>query len=166
MVATGEETDAGVKSLGLTDLSIDFARHLVSSLALQLRSVTVGFRVDGWIRYVYPGLWPEQEQVLRSQLDENQRALAPETRSKFPKSVVDVNSAMNAAFAHKAASWLSDPRIFLPYAALGYKPVAMQLLDCLDRIAPDPLHDRELVTRWAEILGLTPAFHFAHHDLT
>ena len=44
--------------------------------------------------------------------------------------------------------------------ALGYRGKATELEKVLHEIPDEPANDRILVERWAEILGLSAAFHF------
>jgi len=99
VMASPAEQEEGMKALGLGGLPADFAHCMVDQIVVQLRTYSVGFRVDQWIRSHCPGLREQQEHAIRSQLAENAQALAPEIREMFPKGLVDANTAMNAAFA-------------------------------------------------------------------
>jgi hypothetical protein len=160
LAATAAEKDAGIRSMGLGVFNDDFARSMMDQIITQTRSYPVGLRVDAWIRTTYPGLRDQQDAEVRSQLAENERALAPEIRSKFPKGIVDANTSMNAAFATHWAGVLGEPRFTIPYTALGYGGIAGRLLAVLGEVPEDASGDRVLVARWGEILGLTQAFHF------
>lgn len=157
--ATPAEQNIGIRIMGLDVFNDDFARAMISQISTQTRSYPIGLRVDQWIRTALPGLRTQQDAEIQSQLAENQRALAPEIRGKFPKGIVDANTSMNAAFAFFWAGVLGEPRLTIPYAALGYKGVADKLLAVLAEVPEDATGDRELVERWGVILGLTDAFH-------
>ena len=73
---------------------------------------------------------------------------------------MDANTTMNAAFALFWAGRYHEPRFAIPFTALGYKDRAEKLLAVLDEVSAEPAGDRELVSRWAELLGLADAFHF------
>ena len=91
VIASPAEQEVGMNVLGLTDWSPDFARSMVDNIVVQLRTYSVGFRVDGWIRDHCPGLREQQEHSIRSQLAENAQALAPEIRERFPKGLLNAN---------------------------------------------------------------------------
>lgn len=154
------EQDLGIQAMGLDGFSDAFARAMIGQIITQVRTYSIGFRVDGWIRENLPDLKPQQESEIRSQLAENERALAPEIRQKYPKPLVDTNSAMNAVFATFWSSALAEPRFVIPYAAMGYRGKAAELQAILNDVPDEPASDRVLVDRWAAALGLTGAYHF------
>jgi hypothetical protein len=160
MAATTAEQDTGIRLMGLGVFNDDFARSMIGQIITQVRSYSIGLRVDTWMRTALPDLREQQEAEIRSQLAENERALAPETRSKFPKGIVDANSSMNAAFARFWAGVLGEPRFTIPHTALGYAEIAGRLLAVLDEVPEEASGDRTLVARWGELLGLTETFHF------
>ena len=160
-----EEEQIGIEALDLTGFPQDFARSMVGNLVTQLRTYSVGARVDDWIWKNLPELWPQQEHSIRSQLAENAKALAPEIRQKFPKPLLDANTAMNAAFATAWGEVLGEPQFAIPFKALGYAGKAKELLEILEDTPDDPCADRELIERWAKCLGLDGSFHFELHSL-
>jgi hypothetical protein len=166
VMATPAEQEKGIVAMGMGDLPRELAGHLVDSIVTQMRTYSVGARVDAWIWKNLPDLRDEQEHSIRSQLDENVRALAPEIRGQFPKPLVDANTTMNAAFASAWGDLLGDPRFALPYRALGYADRAGKLLAILREVPAEPTSDRILIERWAETFGLVGAFHFEPHLLT
>ncbi len=82
---------------GLRDSPVDFARSMVSNIITQVRSYSVGCRIDNAIRNEMPELRSQQESAILAQLAENGRALAPEIREKLPKALVDANTVMPSA---------------------------------------------------------------------
>ena len=161
-----EDEQTGIAALELTGFPPDFARSMVGNLVTQLRTYSVGARVDDWIWKNLPELWPQQEHSIRTQLAENAKALAPEIRQKFPKPLLDANTAMNAAFAKAWGEVLGEPQFAIPYKALGYAGKAKELLEILEDAPDDPCADRVLIERWAKCLGLDGSFHFELHSLT
>jgi hypothetical protein len=109
IAATAAEKEEGIRAMGLGVFNDDFARSMMDQIITQTRSYPVGLRVDAWMRTAFPGLRDQQDSEIRSQLAENERALAPEIRSKFPKGIVDANTSMNAAFATYWAGVLGEP---------------------------------------------------------
>jgi hypothetical protein len=95
--------------MGLGEFEEPFARMMIGSIITQLRSYSIGCRVDDWIWKSLPGLREQQEVEIRSQLAENERALKPETRQKFPKPLVDANTSMNALYVTLWGERLHDP---------------------------------------------------------
>lgn len=165
IAGTPEEQDVGIEAMGMGDFPEDLARSLIGQIIVQVRSCSIGFRVDEWIRSNLPALKEQQEKEIRSQLAENERALAPEIRSKFPKALVDTNSVMNTCYASFWASKLEEPRFVIPFAAMGYRGKAAELQDILNEVSDEPTSDRILVERWAEALGLSGAYHFNDYSL-
>ena len=160
IAATTAEQDAGIEAMGMTEFSDPFARAMIGQIVTQLRTYSIGFRVDGFIWKNLPGLRQQQEIEIRSQLAENERALAPEIRGKFPKPLVDTNTTMNALYAMFWSGLLEEPRFTIPFVALGYRGKATELKNVLHEIPDEPANDRLLVESWGEILGLSSAFHF------
>jgi hypothetical protein len=163
VMASPAEQEVGVKALGLGDLPPDFARSMVDHIVVQLRTYSVGFRVDQWIRSHCPGLREQQEHSIRSQLAENAQALGPEVRERFPKGLLDANTAMNAAYAMAWGGILGDPRHAIAFKALGYAGKATELLALIREIPDTPGADRTLIEGWAQALGLGGSFHFQPH---
>jgi len=166
VMASPNEQEVGVKALGLGDLPPDFARSMVDHIVVQMRTYSVGFRVDQWIRSHCPGLREQQEHSIRSQLAENAQVLAPEIRERFPKGLVDANTAMNAAFAMAWGEILGDPRHAIAFKALGYAGKATELLALIQEVPDTPSADRTLIKEWAQALGLGGSFHFQPHCLS
>lgn len=163
VMASPAEQEVGMKAMGLGDLPPDFARSMVDQIVIQLRTYSVGFRVDRWIRDHCPGLREQQEHSIRSQLAENAQALAPEIRRRFPKGLLDANTAMNAAFAMAWGEILGDARHAVAFKALGYAGKATELLALIRNIPDTPSADRSLIEGWAKALGLDGSFHFQPH---
>jgi len=165
IAAFPSEQDVGIKEMGLGEFSDAFARSMIGQIITQVRTYSIGFRVDGWMWQNLPGLRQQQETEIRSQLAENERALTPEIRQKYPKPLVETNSAMNALYATFWSSMLKEPRFVIPFAAMGYRGKAAELQAILDDVPDEPASDRLLVERWAAALGLTGAYHFNPYSI-
>ena len=163
--ASSDEKNLANERLGLQTFEEAFASSLVDSIITQLLTVPVGMRVDRRLRSEFPSLIPEQEVAARSQLALHEKALAPEIRSRFPKALVDANTAMNAAFAAFWARELGERRYRLPYSVLGYDSIADELIEAVDHSPDEPEKDRELICRWADLTKLSGLFHFNLHQL-
>ena len=160
VMSTAAEEQAGIRAMGLGGSPPDHARTMGARIVTQLRTYAIGIRVDDWIWENLPDLRDQQEHSILSQLAENARSLAPEFRHKFPKPLVDANTAMNAAYAVTWGEVLQEPRFTIPFKALGYGAKAAELLAILRETPDDPRADRSLIERWAAIVGLAGAFHF------
>lgn len=163
--STLEEQNAATLGLGMTDLPPELESFLRNSVITQLLTCAVGMRVDRWIRKTFPGLHAAQVLVAKQQLRQNETALNPDLRSRFPKPLVTVNTAMNAAFAAFWATELDEPRLTIPYSVLGADTVGRKLLDQLHEVTDEPARDRDLIDSWAQLLGLTGYYHFKPHTL-
>ena len=164
--STQEEQRAATVGLGMTYLPPELESFLRNSVITQLRTCPVGMRVDRWIRETFPGLHATQVLVTKQQLRQNEAALNPDLRSRFPKPLVTVNTAMNAAFAAFWAAELDEPRLSIPYSVLGADKIGRSLLAQLDEIPDEPARDRDIIDGWAQLLGLTGHYHFKPHTLS
>ena len=160
IASTDAERDVGIKAMGLGGFDEPFARMMIGSIITQLRTYSIGFRVDDWIWKNLPGLREQQEVEIRSQLAENERALKPETRQKFPKPLVDANSSMNALYATLWGERLHETRFVIPFVAMGYRVKAAELRAVLDELPDEPTNDRVMIERWGSVVGLSGSFHF------
>jgi hypothetical protein len=134
---------------------------LLDGLLLQLRSMSVGFRVDEWLRQSHPELRQLQAESVRQQLQENAKALSPQIRQSMPKQVVNGNTAMNGAYALFWSRVLGEAQQWLPYKALGYENQAGALLKALDMVPDEPGQDCALVDQWALTLGLAGTYEWS-----
>jgi hypothetical protein len=164
VASTASEQKAAVRLLGLDVLEPEMAKWLVTNLIVQLRSCSVGMRVDDWIRSKFPALVSMQVESAKSQMLQNESTLAPEVRQKFPKALIDANASMNAAYAAYWSRVLGDPRHSIPYRALGYDVAAGGLLGVLERLPNAPIEDRSLIEGWGELLNLGGTFHIEPHQ--
>jgi len=163
--STAMEQQEGVRALGLDVLEPEMAKWMVTNLIIQLRTFSVGIRVDDWIRNGFPTLVPMQNESAKTQMLQNEASLAPSVRGKFPKKLVAANASMNAAFAAYWSRIFGDPRYSIPYRALGYDLVAGELLSVAERISDAPEQDRDLIQGWGDLLNLSGSFHFQPHHL-
>lgn len=67
---------------------------------------------------------------------------------------------MNAAFATYWSNQFNEPRLILPYEALGYTNQAAELLYILNAVDDKAIHDRDLIQRWGNALKMSDFFHF------
>ena len=162
--ASAEEKERGSQRFSLSTLPPTLAPPMFDNLVTQLRTYSVGQRIDEWILQQFPELWEEQKNSVQTQLSQNEQALAPEIREQFPRKLVDINSAMNAAYANYWANRFREPRYIIPFTSLGYQGIGDRLCAVLDDIPDMPETDRKLTERWAQILEMTDCFHFVSHS--
>lgn len=161
--SSAEEKREAIDGLGLDSLPEQLAPSLVDNIITQLRTYSVGMRVDAWILEGFPELAEEQKQSVSMQLAQNEQSLSPNIRSRFPKGILDANSGMNAAYAKFWGDRFGESRFALPYASLGYSDTADYLLKALEEISEAPDQDRLLMEKWGEVLNLSGYFHFRTH---
>jgi hypothetical protein len=164
LISTPEEDRVAIAELGLSGVGEPLTTFLRSSLLTQLRTCPVGIRVDRWIRAQFPGLQDAQHLAAKQQLLQNEASLNPDLRNRFPKQVVDINTAMNAAFALFWAAESNEPRLLIPYTLLGVDAAGRRLLALLEDIPDDPAHDKSLMEAWAKALGMERYCHFKPHS--
>jgi len=152
--------EKAVVELGLQQFPSALAKQLVDSLIIQLRSISVGDRVDQWIIEECPEFEDEQKASVKSQLKVNQQALSPDIRKMFPGKILNANLSMNAAYAKIWSSRLNDARYGLAYKAAGYGDRADKLVSCWEQISKAPECDQDLIKGWAKLLSLVPYFTF------
>ncbi len=162
VVSEPDQIEKAVADFGLGKFPPALAKQLFDSLIIQLRSISVGDRVDQWIIEEHPEFIPEQEASVKSQLKENQQALSPEIRKMFPGKILNANLAMNAAYGRVWSERLKDARYGLVYKAAGYGEIADKLVSCWNQISASPEFDQDLIAGWAKVLSLVPYFTFKH----
>ena len=63
------EQDVGINAMGLDEFSDDFARAMIGQIITQVRTYSIGFRVDGWIWNNLPGLRHQCENPLQRMIN-------------------------------------------------------------------------------------------------
>lgn len=160
VVAEPAHFKKAVEEFDLGRFPQNITKQLFDSLIIQLRSISIGERVDQWILAEYPEFGDHQGASVRAQLKESQKALSPEIRKMFPGKILKANLAMSAAHARVWSKRLNDARYALAYKAAGYEEVAGDLVACWNEISTYPDSDEELIGSWAKVLGLDPYFVF------
>jgi hypothetical protein len=129
-------------------------------LMLQLRSVAVGLRVDGWLSQEFPELAEQQRAVNDRQLKDNLRILSPEVRKMTPGKILIASLTMNAAFAAFWSKSWSEPVLVAPYRETGNLTPGEALLKLWYDVPQDSDHDKELIDAWGKALGLEGWYEF------
>ena len=97
-------------------------------LMLQLRSIAVGLRVDGWLLQEFPELGEQQRAINDQQLKDNLRILSPEVRRIVPGKIITASLGMNAALAAFWSKSWSEPVLVAPYREIGSPAVTNDVL--------------------------------------
>jgi hypothetical protein len=143
-----------------TDVREKLRDQFFDGLMLQLRSVAVGLRVDGWLLQEFPELGEQQRAVNDRQLKDNLRTLSPEVSRMAPGKIRTVSLAMNAAFAAFWSKSWSDPVLVAPYRETGNLTAGEALLKLWYDVPQDSDHDKELIDAWGKALGLEGWYEF------
>ena len=91
-------------------------------------------------------------------MKENMGCLHPNVRDLAPDLFLNASAGMNAAFALGWSRLWSEDVHVVPYRLAGFLDLGERLLKCLDAIPDSPTHDRELVSAWAQALGVADLY--------
>lgn len=159
-VASTSETYSRVEKLVRQKKSVPphmvatYSQMITDGLGVQLRSMPVGVRVDRDIHRDHPELHDQQRSAAERSMKENVGCLQPSICAQAPDLVFQATAAMNAAFALVwSRLWGEEPPI-VPYRLAGLLARGEELLAVLDGIPESPTFDRELVSKWAALLGI------------
>lgn len=131
-----------------------YSQMITDGLGTQLRSMPVGIRIDRVLYQSQPELRGMQRVIADRQLKESVGCLSPSIKAMAPELIFNASVAMNAALALEWSRLWNDDAHVVPYRLAGHRAVGERLLESLDAIPDTPHHDRELVSLWAEILGV------------
>lgn len=119
---------------------------------MTLRSLPIGMRIDRWIADEYPELKELQRDSIAAQQQQNMAVMA----FKMAKLTVPTNLlALPAAHALFADQLDPEASFAVPFEATGLLTLGKGLMRVWEEVPADAAHDRELVDRWAETLGMT-----------
>ena len=136
------------------DMVATYSQMITDGLGVQLRSMPIGIRVDRVLYETHPELRDMQRVIAERQLKESVGCLSPAIKEMAPELIFNASVGMNAALALAwSRLWNEDAHV-VPYRLAGYVGLGERLLAPLDAIPDTPHHDRELVSSWAEILGV------------
>jgi hypothetical protein len=136
------------------DMLATYSQMITDGLGVQLRSMPIGIRVDRVLYNAQPELRDMQRVIADRQLKESVGCLSPAIKEMAPELIFNASVGMNAALALAwSGLWNEDAHV-VPYRLAGYVGLGEKLLAALDAIPDTPHHDRELVSSWAEILGV------------
>jgi hypothetical protein len=131
-----------------------YGQIITDGLGTQLRSMPIGIRVDRDLFRERPELRDQQRAAAERSMKENAGCLHPNIRAQAPALILHATAGMNAAFALAWSRLWNEDANTVPYRLAGFLERGQQLLDALDAIPSSPTHDRELVSAWANLLGI------------
>ncbi len=130
------------------------SNQLANGLGLQLRSMPIAIRVDGWIFREYPALQSLQRQCIERQIQEARQALSPSIKEFAPQRIIDTNVSMSSAFAKFWARTWNDATVSVAFVSAGYGKIGDELLGVVDAADESPNSDRSIVDSWAKQLSI------------
>lgn len=136
------------------DMVATYSQMLTDGLGVQLRSMPIGIRVDRMLYEAQPELRDMQRLIAERQLRESVGCLSPSIKQMAPELIFNASVGMNAALALEWSRLWNEDAHAVPYRLAGHVGLGEKLLSALDAIPDTPHHDRELVSSWAEILGV------------
>ncbi len=136
------------------DMVATYSQMITDGLGVQLRSMPIGIRVDRVLYNAQPELRDMQRVIAERQLKESVGCLSPAIKEMAPELILNASVGMNAALALDWSRLWNEDALVVPYRLAGYVGLGERLLANLDAIPDTPHHDRELVSSWAEILGV------------
>ena len=118
---------------------------------MTLRSLPIGMRIDRWIAEEYPEFLDLQRDSIAIQQQQNMGVVA----FKMAKLTVPTTLlALPAAHALFADQLDASGSFAVPFEATGLLTPGKELMRVWEEVPADASHDRELVDRWAEVLGM------------
>lgn len=157
------QSDAGSKAQELVTLGRRLSPDEVTSASqfssviaqwamMNLRTLSIGMRVDSWIHEAYPALRELQGPAMQRMLESNLNVIG-QRLGKF--SVPSAFLGIDAAYALFLERLLGAEGLTIPYAAAGALDTGRDLLAIFDNTSAAPDHDCGLVDKWAQRLGMT-----------
>lgn len=143
------------------EMVVTYSQMITDGLGTQLRSMPVGIRIDRVLYQSQPELRGMQRVIAERQLKESVGCLSPSIKAMAPELIFIASVGMNAALALEWSRMWNDDAHAVPYRLAGHAAIGERLLASLDAIPDTPHHDRELVSSWAEILGVAGLYAIA-----
>ena len=157
LLATGQpldETDTGVLP--------EFAQMTLHWALLNLRSYSIGMRIDQWISAELPYLKELQASGMETIQQENLQLLSKRLGSLSIPVPLLAPVAASALFADRLLGKFIHA---IPYRAAGVLEPGAELLKIFDAVPNDCSHDRALVDAWAASMGMTGWYRWAPYEL-
>lgn len=138
-----------------------FAERVAHWALMNLRSLPIGMRIDHWLATEYPQL---RDQQLASHLVQQQQNMSALTLSHGKLTVPVTLLSTIAAYALFSDQLLGSTRYAIPFEAAGILEDGRHLLNLLDKVPQEPIHDRELVEHWANACGMNDWFSWSTYQ--
>jgi len=129
-----------------------FQQELLGGLITHLRSVPIGLRVSEKLTLDYPELLELEALNVEKELAIAKESLSTRVREMMPAEIYNPTQYINAAYALFWAERLEKPVVVNPFRLAGFDEHGQQLLDIYQSVPDDPVHDNELIDRWADHL--------------
>jgi hypothetical protein len=131
-----------------------YSQMITDGLGTQLRSMPIGIRVDRTLYRDHPELRGMQRSAAERSMKDNVGCLHPSIRAQAPDLFIRATAGMNASFASAWSKLWNEEDHSVPYRLAGFIEQGEELLAALDAIPDSPTYDRELVSKWATLLGI------------
>ena len=131
-----------------------FKQQLLGGLITHLRSVPLGLRVSETLTLDHPELLELEALHVEKELAIARESLAAGVKEMMPAEIYNPTHYINAAYALFWAGRLEKPVVVNPFRLDGFDRYGQQLLKIYESVPSDPLHDCELIDRWAEYLKI------------
>ncbi len=145
----------------IKSLPIDFRYQIIpvwiNGLIHQVTTLPSDIYIEKWIFDSFPSLRNEQRKSLGQTHKEAIKALEPETRSRFPKVIIEKSIAMNYAF-HKKIDEIIGSAFFKKFNQPTFRIIGENLYSCIQDEDTGLVGDISLVNEWARILQIRDWF--------
>lgn len=131
-----------------------FSEKLLMGLITHLRSIPLSIRVSEKLTLDYPELIELEVKQAERELQLNKETLSDDIQTVIPKEIFNSTQCINAAYAFFWADRLERPQIANPYRLAGFESQGNELLKLCADIPANPIHDYELIDKWADYLQI------------
>jgi hypothetical protein len=132
----------------------EFQQQLLGGLITHLRSVPIGLRVSEKLTLDYPELLELEAPHVEKELAIAKESLSAHVKEMMPAEIYNPTHYINAAHALFWAERLEKPEVLNPFRLAGFDGYGRQLLKIYESVPGDPVHDYELIDRWANYLKI------------
>ncbi len=145
-----------IKSLPI-DLRYQIIPVWINRLIHQVTTLPSDIYIEKWIFDNFSSLRNEQRKSLAQTHKEAVKALEPETRSHFPKVIIEKSIAMNYAFFKKKDE-ITGSAFFKKFNQPAFRIMGENLYSCIQDEDTGLVGDISLVNQWAGILQINDWF--------
>lgn len=145
-----------IKSLPI-DLRYQIIPVWINRLIHQVTTLPSDIYIEKWIFDNFSSLRNEQRKSLGQTQKEAIKAVQPETRSRFPKVIIEKSIAMNYAF-YKKIDEITGSAFFKKFNQPTFRTMGETLYSCIQDEDTGLVGDISLVKQWARILQIKDWF--------